>query len=274
MVVYAATMCRSAHLYYARRSRFYAGILAIVLAQVFDMIASLFLLANGPVPVLFALARIAFVLSVILFEVVNILRCRQLTAADWPRVTKFLTICTGISVAYWAGLMVNGLRSLTSSVGPAGMTLDELRAWMAGFLFDAALNGSVSLLFLVQLRTVSQGNEFRPGLRRYVLRAQAMLFVESGMLVAVVLLQGIDRTVDPLNLLGYLAQAIHICAYCELLHVLSRIMSRRSYDAICGVVAPGESATRSGKRSHGASASTMEVAPSPQPLRSTRVAQT
>ncbi|KAJ3348977.1 hypothetical protein GGF32_005883 [Allomyces javanicus] len=208
MVIYAATIWRSAHLFYARRSWFYAGILAVVLAQVFDMIATLFFLPNGPAPALFAIDMIAFVLSVILFEVVNILRCRQLTGADWPRATKFLTVCTGVFGIYWTALLVNGLRSLTGGAGPAGMTFDELQAWMAGFLFDAALNGTVSLLFLVQLRTVSQGNGFRPGLRRYVIRAQVMLVVESGVLVAVVLMQGIDRSVDPLNLLGYLAQVL------------------------------------------------------------------
>ncbi|KNE69700.1 hypothetical protein AMAG_14248 [Allomyces macrogynus ATCC 38327] len=274
MVIYAATIWRSTHLFYTCRSWFYAGILAVVLAQVFDMIASLFFLANGPIPALFALDMIVFNLSVILFEVVNIMRCRQLTAADWPRLTKFLTVCTGIFGVYWTALMVNGLRSLTNSVGPAGMTFGELQAWMAGFLFDAALNGAVSILFLVQLRTVSQGNGFRPGLRRYVVRAQVMLAVESGVLVAVVLMQGIDRSVDPLNLLGYLAQAIHICVYCELLHVLSRIMSRRNRDVSGGAVASGESGTRSGKKSHGTSSSTVDAPPSPQPSRPMRFRQT
>ncbi|KNE71249.1 hypothetical protein AMAG_20418 [Allomyces macrogynus ATCC 38327] len=272
MVIYAVTIWRSGHLFYTRRSWFYAGILAVVLAQVFDMIVTMFFLANGPAPALFAIDMIAFVLSVILFEVVNIIR--QLTVADWPRTTKFLTVCTGVFVVYWTAIMVSGLRSITNSAGPAGMAFDELQAWMAGFLFDAALNGGISLLFLVQLRVVSQGNAFRPGLRPYVLRAQVMLFVESGVLVTIVLMQGIDRTIDPLNLLGYLAQAIHISVYCELLHVLSRIMSRRNRDVSGGAVASGENVTRSRKKSHGASASTVDAPPSPQPLRPMRSGQT
>ncbi|KAJ3348976.1 hypothetical protein GGF32_005882 [Allomyces javanicus] len=229
MVVYAATVWRTAHLYYARRSWFYAGILAVVLAQVFDMIANLFLLAHGPTPALFAVDMFIFISSLILFEVVNILRCRQFAGPNWPRTTKFLTTCTSIFVAYWTALLIVAMWTIASG-GPLGLTNATFEAWMAGFLFDAALNAALSLLFLVELRAMSKGNSFRPGLWQYVIRAQVMLFLESSVLVAVVILQGLDHTFDPLNLLGYLAQAIHIAVYCELLHVLSRIMSRYKGD--------------------------------------------
>ncbi|KNE71248.1 hypothetical protein AMAG_15902 [Allomyces macrogynus ATCC 38327] len=274
MVVYAATVWRSAHLYYARRSLFYAGILVVVLAQVFDMIANLFILANGPTPVLFAIDMLIFISSVILFEVVNILRCRQFAGPNWPRATKILTVCTGVFVVYWTALFTVAMWTVASG-SPLGLTSATFEAWMAGFLFDAALNAALSLLFLVELRAMSQGNAFRPGLRQYVIRAQVMLVFESSVLVAVVISQGLDHTVDPLNLLGYLAQAIHIAVYCELLHVLSRIMSRHKGDVSVGggAVVLSESALGPGKKSHNALAFVEDAPPSPQPLRSTRVAR-
>ncbi|KNE69701.1 hypothetical protein AMAG_14249 [Allomyces macrogynus ATCC 38327] len=191
-------------------SWFYAGILAVVLAQVFDMITNLFVLANGWTPALFVIDMLVFISTVILFEVVNILRCRQFAGPNWPRATKLLTSCTGVFVVYWTALLINAMY-LVASGSPLGLNDATLQAWMAGSLFDAALNAALSLLFLVELHAMSKGNAFRPGLRQYVIRAQGMIVLELSVLVAVVISQGLDRTVDPLNLLGYLAQAHSRC---------------------------------------------------------------
>ncbi|KAJ3367228.1 hypothetical protein GGF31_007646 [Allomyces arbusculus] len=254
IVVYAATVWRSAHLYYARRSWFYAGILAVVLAQVFDTITNLFVLANGWTPALFVIDMLIFISNVVLFEVVNILRYY---------FSSFACLRSAF-VVYWTALLINAMY-LVASGSPLGLNDATFQAWMAGFLFDAALNAALSLLFLVELRAMSQGNAFRPGLRQYVIRAQVMLVVESSVLVAVVISQGLDHSIDPLNLMGYLAQAIHVAFYCELLHILSRIMSRHNAETSGDAIALGENAPpRPGKKSRDALASTVDALSSPQ----------
>ncbi|KAJ3367230.1 hypothetical protein GGF31_007648 [Allomyces arbusculus] len=225
LVLYATTTWNAVHLFWRKRSRFYASMLVLIVTQLYDMIFSLFLLYGvGATPAQMVLDYLACATFTVLFSVLNFLRFRQFGGSSWPRATKFLGACTVVLSVYWAVHMLLGWY-LIGSTGHYGNFDYTNQMFAAGYLYDAALNAALSTAFLVQLRAMTRGNVFRAGLQHYVTKAQLLLVLESVSLAAVLALQLIDPTVDPIWLLVYFAQAIRMAAYCTLLHLLTRIMA-------------------------------------------------
>ncbi|KAJ3367229.1 hypothetical protein GGF31_007647 [Allomyces arbusculus] len=193
--------------------------LVLIFTQLFDMMFTLFYLYNSATVAHMVIDYLACAVFEVLFAVLNLLRFRQVGGATWPRTTLVLGVCTGLFAAFWVVHMVLGWYSIASTgrYGISGGVTHDM--FGAGYLADAALNGALSTAFLVQLRAMSRGNSFRAGMQRYVTKAQALLVLESVSLSAVLALQLIDPTQDPLWLTAYLAQV--------LLDLLTRIMARR-----------------------------------------------
>ncbi|KAJ3353680.1 hypothetical protein GGF32_002911 [Allomyces javanicus] len=201
--------------------------LVLIFTQLFDMTFTLFYLYNSATAAHMVLDYLACAVFAVLFAVLNLLRFRQVGGAAWPCTTNVLVLCTGLFAVFWVVHMILGWYSIASTGRygiPGGVTND---LFGVGYLADAALNGALSTVFLVQLRAMSRGNVFRAGMQRYVAKAQALLVLESVSLAAVLALQLIDPTQDPLWLTAYLAQGIRMAAYCTLLDLLTRIMARR-----------------------------------------------
>ncbi|KNE69706.1 hypothetical protein AMAG_14253 [Allomyces macrogynus ATCC 38327] len=225
LVLYATTTWNAVHLFWRKRSRFYAAILILIVTQLYDMIFSLFLLYGaGATPAQMVIDYLACAMFTVLFSWLNFLRFRQFGGSSWPRATKLLGGCTVVLSVYWAVHMLLGWY-LIGSTGHYGNFAYTNQMFAAGYLYDAALNAALSTAFLVQLRAMARDNVFRSGLQRYVTKAQFLLVLESASLAAVLALQLIDPTVDPIWLLVYFAQAIRMAAYCTLLHLLTRIMA-------------------------------------------------
>ncbi|KAJ3348978.1 hypothetical protein GGF32_005884 [Allomyces javanicus] len=224
MALYASTIVRAVRLLWSKRSWFYATILAVMFLQLFDVLFMLFFRPRRDTPAwLMALDYLAFALNMILFATMNFQRYRLLGGALWPRTTKFLMACTALFAAHWTGIAIFGWVNITTT----GFYGDDavIPFWTAGYIFDAVLNATLTGAFLVHLRAMGRGNDFRPGLRSYVTRAQLLLVFESTLLLAMVVIQNYDWEIDPLFLLGFLSQAIRISIYCALLQLLTKIMA-------------------------------------------------
>ncbi|KNE69698.1 hypothetical protein AMAG_20022 [Allomyces macrogynus ATCC 38327] len=120
-----------------------------------------------------ALDYLAFALNIILFATMNFQRYRLLGGALWPRTTKFLMACTALFAVHWTGIAIFGWVNIATT----GFYGDDavIPFCTTGYIFDAVLNATLTGAFLVHLSAMSRGNDFRPGLRSYVTRAQVPL---------------------------------------------------------------------------------------------------
>ncbi|KAJ3348975.1 hypothetical protein GGF32_005881 [Allomyces javanicus] len=192
-----------------KRSRFYAAMLVLIATQLYDMACFVFgLQGNADSPALLVLVAfddLACATFTVLFASMNLVRFRQIGGSTWPRTTKLLVGCTALLGLYWTAIVGYGWWYLAAFRNYANSAIMN-QAWAIGYLYDSVLNAILSTSFLVHLRVMARGNAFRSGLQRYVNKAEALLVLETISLAAVLALQLIDPTADPLWLTWYLAQ--------------------------------------------------------------------
>ncbi|KAI9221162.1 hypothetical protein BC828DRAFT_381769 [Blastocladiella britannica] len=216
-LIEAYGLCKS------HRSYYYVAFLVLVILRVLDVSVNSYMWASDASTrhsLFYAQITIEWIAGHLLL-ILNLIRLHVVCATTRPKIVRFLvgcTICILLLLNFTSGYyLVDWL------MGSSIKNTD--RAYAAWSGFDALLNATISLVFVVHLEAVVvEANANQAYLRRTLFKVKALLASDATIILTSALIQLCGPDLDPLWSVYFFSEGFRLCMVSHFLVLLNRIM--------------------------------------------------